>query len=158
MKIKFTHQMDIKRSLCFDRLFHPNLRFNLREKTSLIRHQQVTVWMLVDGKLAGETYGMRLDSIPETQDDEIPGCTRYRGHNAFYVCSTAIMPLYQGLGLSRVLKAYFLGCIREYPIIIGHAFEGASLRLVKSFGARIGRAYPNWSETGQTTYLYEITR
>jgi hypothetical protein len=156
MKITFTHFLPIKQTMRFEKLFHPNLRLNLQEKKDMLRQQWTSVWMLVDGRLAGETYGMRLDEIPEDELEEVPGCERYRGRNALYVCSTAILRDFQGLGLSRILKAYFLGCASSFPFVLGHAFEGASLHLVKSFGARIGRAYPDWSGTGQTVYLYEM--
>ncbi len=75
-----------------------------------------------------------------------------------YVLSTTILSAFQGRGLGKVLKAYFLGLVSQagFPLVLGHAREGRSVALNRSFGAAIHRAHPDWGGSGETYYFYTL--
>jgi hypothetical protein len=74
------------------------------------------------------------------------------------VCSTTILPRFQGLGFGRILKAFFLGVVSRagVSLVVGHAREGASLRLNRVFGADVRSTHANWYGTGETYYFYTL--
>jgi hypothetical protein len=135
--------------MAFEREHHPNLRLSLREKHELLK-RAVVIWMLVDGKLAGETYGMALDG-----KDEMPGCPR--DPSSIYCYSTTILSKYKRKGYGAILKAAFIGRVsQDFRRIYGHARPGASQALNVKFGARLGKTFKNWFGTGENYRVYVL--
>jgi hypothetical protein len=146
--ITFRYRYPIARTMAFEREYHPNLRFTLREKRQFLKHA-ITIWMFDHGKLIGETYGFPLDG----RDEIPPGCPR--DPHSIYCYSNTILKKYQHKGYGRILKAAFIGLVsREFRRIYGHARPGASQALNKSFGARLGPTSKNWQGTGEDYRLY----
>ena len=135
--------------MAFEREHHPNLRLTLREKRELLK-SAIAIWMLEDGKLVGETYG-----VPWGGTEEMAGLPR--DPHAIYCFSNTILRRYQGKGYGAILKAAFIGRVsRDFKRIYGHARPGASQALNKKFGARLGKAYQNWFETGEDFRMYVL--
>lgn len=156
MKIIFKSDMPVKDTMVFEKLFHENLAFDLKDKKDILKSASIKLWMLVDGELAGETYGMTVPDIGE----DLEGCQNYQRSDCLYVYSIAILLGFQGRGLAKVLKAYSLGLAfgKGFTSVIDHAHEGASLYLNQLFGAKVISEHKDWYETGETYYLNEITR
>lgn len=136
--------------MAFEREYHPNLRLTLPEKRDLLQHATV-IWMFDGRDLVGETYGIALDGKFEAP----PGCPE--DPDAIYCYSTTILRRYKNQGYGRILKAAFLGRVsRDFRRIYGHARPGASQALNKSFGARFGKTYKNWYDTGEDYRIYVL--
>jgi len=151
LAITFRFHYPIERTMAFEREYHPNLRLQLPEKRDLLMGRSaITIWMLVDGKLAGETYG-----VPSGAKEEMPGFPR--DPEAIYCYSNTILRKYQGKGYGAILKAAFIGRVsRDFKRIYGHARPGASQALNKKFGARMGKTYKNWFDTGEDYRVYVL--
>lgn len=149
MAITFRFKYPVSRTMAFEGEHHENLRLNLRDKRDLLK-RAIALWMLEDGRLVGEAYGLPLDG-----KDEMPGCPN--DPHSLYCYSTTILGKYQGKGYGAILKAAFIGCVsRDFRRIFGHARPGASQALNKKFGARFGKTYKNWFQTGQDYRLYAL--
>ena len=149
MAITFRFKYPISRTMAFEREYHPNLRLTLREKRELLK-SAIAIWMLEDGKLVGETYG-----VPWGGTEEMAGLPR--DPHAIYCFSNTILRKYQGKGYGAILKAAFIGRVsRDFKRIYGHARPGASQALNKKFGARLGKTYQNWFETGEDFRMYVL--
>jgi hypothetical protein len=130
--------------------YHPNLRLNLTEKKNILRHA-LTIWMLQDDELIGETYGIPLDGRFEMPE----GCPR--DPEAIYCYSNTILGEHKHQGFGRILKAFFIGRVaKDFRTIYGHARPGASQRLNAYFGARFLRTYKNWYGTAEDYRLYVL--
>lgn len=150
--ITFRHRMPVARTMAFEKLYHPNLAFSYRGKCEILKQQAIKVWMFVDERLAGEVYGMRLGN----SDEQIEGTEKFHP-DTLYTYSISILKPFQGLGLSKILKAYFLGCARSgFKTVIGHSLQGASIQHNLSFGAKVIQEFPKWYGTSKTAYLYQI--
>lgn len=151
MAITFRFHYPIERTMAFEREYHPNLRLKLPEKRELLMGKSaISIWMLVDGKLVGETYG-----VPWGAREEMPGFPR--DPEAIYCYSNTILRKYQGKGYGAILKAAFIGRVsRDFKRIYGHARQGASQALNKKFGARLGKTYKNWFDTGEDYRVYVL--
>jgi GNAT superfamily N-acetyltransferase len=149
--ITFRFHYPIERTMAFEREYHPNLRLKLPEKRELLMGKSaISIWMLVDGKLFGETYG-----VPWGAREEMPGFPR--DPEAIYCYSNTILRKYQGRGYGAILKAAFIGRVsRDFKRIYGHARQGASQALNKKFGARLGKTYKNWFDTGEDYRVYVL--
>jgi hypothetical protein len=147
--ITFRFKYAVSRTMAFESEHHQNLRLTLRDKRDLLK-RAVVIWMLEDGKLVGESYGLPLDG-----KDEMPGCPR--DPRSLYCYSTTILGNYQRKGYGAILKAAFIGRVsRDFKRIYGHARPGASQALNKKFGARFGKTYKDWFHTGQDYRLYVL--
>ena len=150
MAITFRFHYPIERTMAFEREYHPNLRLSLPEKRELLK-SAITIWMLEDGKLVGETYG-----VPWSGKDDMMGFPR--DPEAIYCYSNTILRKYQGKGYGAILKAAFIGRVsRDFKRIYGHARPGASQALNKKFGARMGKTYKNWFSTGEDYRMYVLS-
>ncbi len=69
--------------MAFEEEYHPNLRLTLPEKRELLK-SAITIWMLEDGKLVGETYG-----VPWGGKEEMTGFPR--DPDAIYCYSNTIL-------------------------------------------------------------------
>jgi hypothetical protein len=149
LAITFRFHYPISRTMAFEREYHPNLRLTLAEKRELLKHA-ITIWMLEDGKLVGETYGVPWASTKEFS--EFP-----HDPEGIYCFSNTILGKYQGKGYGSILKAAFIGRVsRDFKRIWGHARPGASQALNKKFGARFLRTEKNWFDTGENFRLYVL--
>jgi GNAT superfamily N-acetyltransferase len=147
LAITFRFRYPISRTMAFEREYHPNLRLTLPEKRELLK-RAITIWMLEDGKLVGETYGVPWGGT--TDMAELP-----RDPDGIYCFSNTILRKYQGKGYGSILKAAFIGRVsRDFKRIWGHARPGASQALNKKFGARFLRTEKNWFQTGENYRLY----
>jgi len=147
--ISFRFHYPIERTMEFEREYHPNLRLTLPEKRELLK-SAITIWMLEDGKLVGETYGVRWGG-----KDDMIGFPR--DPQAIYCYSNTILGKYQGKGYGAILKAAFIGRVsRDFKRIYGHARPGASQALNRKFGARMGKTYKNWFGTGEDYRIYVL--
>jgi hypothetical protein len=147
--ITFRSKYPISRTMAFEGEYHPNLRLKLAEKRELLK-RAITIWMLEDGELVGETYGIALDGR-----DEMPGCPR--DPRSIYCYSNTILGRRKGEGYGSILKAAFIGRIsRDFQRIYGHARPGASQALNKKFGARFLGTEKNWFQTGEDYKLYVL--
>ena len=156
MRITFKFDYQISRTMAFEKEYHPNLRFTLKEKQSLLRRALV-IWMFVDEKLAGETYGI---PVAEMGPDERPEGTP-PDPEAIYCYSNTILGKFKDKGFGTILKAAFLGrASAQFRRVYGHARPGASQALNKKFGARMLATHKNWYGTGEDYRLYvlEISR
>jgi hypothetical protein len=150
VKITFSCSVPIEDTLVFEEIFEEPLRLSLEEKAELREANWWAVWMLVDGVLAGEAYGVRLADL----DEEIEDC---RGEDpaTIYCYSTGLLPQFQGRGLSVPLKAFWLGM--TFPeTIVGHATSDAALHLNQKFGAEIVAEHDRWYGTERRAFFYRI--
>jgi hypothetical protein len=150
MALTFCYRYPIPRTMVFEKEYHPNLRLSLPEKEHLLKHA-LTIWMLEGSRLVGETYGIPLDGRFERPE----GCPV--DPEAIYCYSTTILGKYKNKGYGRILKAFFIGRVsRDYKRIYGHARPGASQRLNKSFGAKLGKTCKNWYGTNENYRRYVL--
>jgi GNAT superfamily N-acetyltransferase len=158
----FTDHWDLRATMGFERVYHPNLRMSLPEKREVLEAPEaLCVWMydLRRRVLIGETYG--IPSAVAFGDDDEEGATDARPfvrEGALYVFSTTILPRFQGQGYGTILKAYHLGRAAQagYRVMIGHAREGPSCALNAGFGAVLGKRHPNWYGTGEAYRFYVL--
>jgi hypothetical protein len=151
MPITFRSHYPIHLTMAFELEYHPNLRLTLPEKQHLLKHA-ITVWMLENDKLVGETYGVGLDGRFEMPE----GCPI--DPLAIYCYSTTILGKYKNRGYGKILKANFIGRVsRDFNKIYGHARPGPSQRLNQSFGAKLGKTHKNWYNTGEDYRAYVLT-
>jgi len=147
--ITFRFTYPISQTMAFEREYHPNLRLTLSEKRELLK-RAITIWMLEDGKLVGETYGLPLNGR-----DVMPGCPH--GPYSIYCYSNTILAKYKDQGYGSILKAAFIGRVsHDFKRIWGHARPGASQALNKKFGAKFLRTEKNWFQTGEDYKLYVL--
>ena len=88
MAITFRFRYPIARTMAFEREYHPNLRLTLAEKREILK-RAITIWMLEDGKLVGETYGVGWEATKDFTD--LP-----RDPDGIYCFSNTILRKYQG--------------------------------------------------------------
>jgi GNAT superfamily N-acetyltransferase len=152
MKVTFTQSMPISETMCFDDVYERSLQMDVAEKTDLLARSSVAVWMLVDGVLAGECYGAPTAKF----DEDIEDVTDY-GPHSLYCYSTTILPRFQGLGLSKILVAYWNGLASGHGFrnVCGHATSPAMVAVRAFFGARFGAVHEHWYETNRTAHFYE---
>src|ERR1700744_3027617 len=142
MRIKFTNEVSIEDSLVFESVYPENLQWDLEGKQEL-KDEGAEFLYMIDGDtgdLIGEAYFLPLDTMKDWDADEeqpADGLGPYYGKNAIYPYSTTILPEYQNKGYGKLLKAYCLGLwkARGYDLAVGHARDGASMKLQEYFGA-----------------------
>ncbi len=143
--------MQTKETMIFESLFEPELALDEEEKEEILNHS-IAAWMFVNGQLIGETYGILLgdsdEEIEDTKDEE---------EGVVYCYSTAILPQAQGQGLSKILKAYWLGHIVEFgDTVVGHATTEGAYKLNRFFGAEFSVHHENWYRTKRKADYYRI--
>ena len=158
--LAFAREWDLSQTLVFEPVYHEKLRLSLDVKQEILaRCGCVWLYDAVTRELIGETYG--LPASEELLFMEGPGVNDvypFRDQPAIYTMSTTILPAFQGRGLGKLLKAFFLGIVSQagFSLVLGHAREGRSVRLNAAFGAAIGTAHPDWFGTGETYYFYTL--
>jgi GNAT superfamily N-acetyltransferase len=158
--LSFAREWDLDETMAFEAVYHENLRLSREVKRELLARCGC-VWLCdaATRELIGETYGCALDENLDLIDG--PGAadvSAFRDQRAVYVLSTTILPPFQGQGLGKVLKAFFLGIVSQagFSLVLGHAREGRSVRLNRAFGAEIRRAHPDWGGSGETYFFYTL--
>lgn len=158
--LKFIKDIPLENSLIFESLYPKNLQWDLEGKQEL-KENGVEFLYLTDelGKLIGEAYYIPLDRMkdwPVDEEQEEDGLEPFYGKNCMYAFSTTILTEYQGKGYGKILKSYCLGLWKAsgYDYALGHAREGASLKVQLFFGAKIIDKFNDWYHTGETYYLY----
>lgn len=129
---------------CFELVYPEALQVDLEHKAKLLIPANYPVWLLVDGKLAGEMYG-----LPDGEDDEgIPDISD--SPDNFYIGSFTILPEYQGRGLGRLLFAYSLARLQScFDHVSLHATSEGMTALSDLFGLKVGPTRRNWFGTGK---------
>ena len=113
--IKFSYDVPLERTMDFEAVYHRALQLDLSEKKEIWDIPgAIFVWMFVQGKLAGESYGFPLAG----SDEQIEG---YNGNlspnwlddltdrekkTGIYCYSNTILPAFQKQGLGTILKAH----------------------------------------------------
>jgi GNAT superfamily N-acetyltransferase len=143
--------MPVAETMCFEDVYENSLRLDRDEKTEIISNG-VATWMLVDGMLAGEIYGV----TPAHLDEDTPDVPK-NDPRSIYCYSTTLLPQFQGRGLSKILVAYWNGLARGagFEKVIGHATSPGIVAVRAFFGARFGATHCNWYGTTRTARYYE---
>lgn len=154
--IKFCASMPVQDTMVFESCYEDALQLASEDKTPILANG-IAVWMLVDGELAGETYGIAPRSLAIIADEEIEDCDP-EDDASIYCYSTTILPKFQGRGLARVLKAHWLGRVAErgFGRVVGHSTSPAMVNINREFGAFDLASHDNWCETERTAVFYEI--
>jgi GNAT superfamily N-acetyltransferase len=162
MSIKFTPEVSVEDSLIFESIYPENLQWDLEGKQELKDDGVEFLYMIEEetGNLIGEAYYIPLDGMknwPPDEEQAEDGLDDWYGKNCMYAFSTTILPEYQGKGYGKILKAYCLGMWKAqgYDYVLGHARDGASLKLQLFFGAKVIDNFHNWFGTNETYYLYK---
>lgn len=160
LALAFAREWDLGRSMVFEPVYHENLRLSLEGKRALLaRCGCVWLYDAETQELIGETYGFSVrENLAFLEGPEADDVYPFREQPAVYVLSTTILPAFQGRGLGKVLKAFFLGIVSQagYSLVLGHAREGRSVQLNRAFGATIHHAHPDWGGSGETYYFYSL--
>jgi hypothetical protein len=155
MKLTFAHDWLLENSMVFEEEYNDNIKLDLTDKNKL-KGQGAEFIYLIDSELLeliGETYFIEVNKLEEN----LPGLSEWRDKKAVYVYSTTILTKFQNKGFGKILKAYFLGYIKnKYDFVLGHAKEMASIEMNKNFGAEIIKEEKNWQDTNETFYFYKI--
>ncbi len=154
--MKFVNSRPIEDTMIFESCYEAQLRLEPDDKMPILANG-IATWLLVDGELAGETYGITPRSLSIVADDEIEDCDP-SSDAELYCYSTTIMPKFQGKGLARLLKAYWLGQVAErgFSRVVGHSTSPAIMHINHAFGAKDLASHENWYETSRTATFYEI--
>jgi hypothetical protein len=150
MKIMFNSHLPVTKTMAFEAVFEPGLRLDLRYKRSIIKNG-IAAWMFVDDVLAGETYGIRPRDLGEEIED-----VEKRDLDSIYCYSTTILPKFQGRGLAKILKAYWLGMVAPISTVVGHSTSPGMVKINELFGAKHTVKHANWYGTRREAWFYRI--
>jgi GNAT superfamily N-acetyltransferase len=156
--ITFKYDVPLDQTMVFESIYPVPLQLELSEKKEI--HDltdSIFVWMFVHGELAGESYGIPLESC----DEPIEGLTDLTDAEkkaAIYCYSNTILSPFQRQGYGAVLKAHWLGwaAAQGFSIVYGHARPGGSQRLNAKFGAVFVGDFPNWYGTDEEYKMYRL--
>jgi hypothetical protein len=149
--ITFIPKIPTRDSLIFDKCYEPELQLDLDEKSKLL-NSAIAAFMLIDGVLAGETFGVQLKDL----DEEIEDCTN-EPPQSVYCYSTTILPAFQHKGLAKILKAFWLGqCFELRLPIVGHSTSPEMKHINALFGAVHSIRHENWYKTARTAWFYHL--
>jgi len=153
--IIFKYALPIDQTMAFEAVYHENQRLDISQKQQIRDAPgSIFAWMLVDGELVGETYGIPLESSIAGLTDLAVSETKAGIH----CYSNTILPAFQGQGLGKILKAHWLGMAAAmgFEVVYGHARPGLSQSLNAIFGAVFIDDCPDWSGTGEEYKLYRL--
>ena len=160
LALAFAREWEPSQTMAFETVYHENLRLSLGVKTELLaRCGCVWLYDAVTRELIGETYGLPVgEALVHLEEPGFADVYPFRDQPAVYVLSTTILPAFQGRGLGRLLKAFFLGVVSQagFILVLGHARDGQSVRLNTVFGAEIHTAHPDWFGSGETYSFYTL--
>jgi GNAT superfamily N-acetyltransferase len=156
--IKFDYSVPLEQTMVFETVYHPGLQLDLGQKQEVWDTPGAFfVWMIVDGQLAGESYGIPLASSSELIEDllELPESEKEKAVCCF---SNTILPAFQKQGYGSILKAHWLGLAagRGFEVVYGHARPGGSQALNAKFGAVFLENLPDWFGSGEDYRKYRL--
>lgn len=153
--ISFKYDLLLDQTMAFEAVYPESQQLDLSQKQQIRDAPgSIFAWMFLDGELAGETYGIPLESsisgLTDLSDSE--------KKSGIHCYSNTILPALQGRGLGKILKAHWLGLVvaRGFEAVYGYARPGASQRLNAGFGAVFLRAFPDWCGTGEEYQMYRL--
>ena len=153
--INFKYDLPLEQTMAFEAVYHEAEQLHLSEKKKIWDAPgSIFVWMLVDGKLAGETYGIPVVSSIAGLTD----LTDSEKRSGIHCYSNTILPSFQKRGLGTILKAHWLGmaAAKGFENVYGYARPGGSQSLNARFGAVFLGDFPNWCGTGEEYKLYRL--
>jgi hypothetical protein len=156
--IKFKYDVSLDQTMAFEAIYHKALQLDLCSKKDLWDIAgSVFVWVLLDGELVGESYGIPVANADESIEG-LSDLTDSERKAAIYCYSNTILPSFQKQGLGTILKAHWLGLAagKGFDIVYGHARPGGSQALNAKFGAVFLDSYPDWAGTGEEYRLYRL--
>jgi GNAT superfamily N-acetyltransferase len=156
--LQFSYAVPLEETMAFESVYHPNLQLELSEKQEVWNTPGAFfVWMLVDGELAGESYGIPLASSSDLIEDLLilPDCEKAKAVCCF---SNTILPAFQKRGYGSILKAHWLGlaAAKGFEVVYGHARPGGSQALNAKFGAVFLEDLPDWFGSGEDYRKYRL--
>jgi hypothetical protein len=156
--IKFNYTVPLEQTMVFENVYHPGLQLELSQKQEVWDTPGAFfVWMIVDGQLAGESYGIPLGSSSELIEDllVLPDSEKEKAVCCF---SNTILPAFQKRGYGSILKAHWLGLAagRGFDVVYGHARPGGSQALNAKFGAVFLENLPDWFGSGEDYRKYRL--
>ncbi len=157
--IKFSYDVPLEQTMAFEAVYHEALQLDLAEKKEIWDAPgSIFVWLSVDGELAGESYGIPLESCDEPIEG-LDALTASEKKTGIYCYSNTILPSFQKQGLGTILKAHWLGLAagKGFDIVYGHARPGGSQALNAKFGAVFLDAFPDWYGTEEEYKIYRLT-
>ena len=142
----------------FEAAYEPALRLDPAFKVQVLRASDTTVYMFVDGVMAGETYGASPSALGLWADEELEDTNPF-DRASCYCYSTTVLPAFQGKGLGKLLKAFWLGKAagRGYDRVLGHATSEGIVGLLRGFGAEFSTVHKNWQGSPRTAVFYTIS-
>jgi predicted GNAT superfamily acetyltransferase len=156
--IRFRYDVPLEETMEFEAVYPEPLQFDLAEKEEVAQVPgTIFVWLYVDGKIVGESYGIPL----ATTDWEFEGLTELNESEkkrGIYCHSNTILPAFQRTGFGKILKAHWLGLVAGagFDFVYGHARPGASQALNAKFGAEFIERFADWYGTGEEYRLYRL--
>jgi GNAT superfamily N-acetyltransferase len=156
--IRFRYDVPLAETMDFEAVYHQALQLDLPQKEKFrITPGAIFVWMYVDGKLAGESYGFPLAG-GDGPLSGLAGLAESEKRSGFHCYSNTILPAFQGRGWGTVLKAHWLGLVvgAGFEAVYGHARPGRSQELNARFGAVFLESFPDWGGTGEEYKLYRL--
>jgi GNAT superfamily N-acetyltransferase len=155
---EFKYDVPLEQTMVFESVYHPNLQLDLSDKQEIWETPGAfCVWMFVDGELAGESYGIPLDSPTEFLEDLLV-LPANEEEKAVCCYSNTILPRFQKQGYGSILKAHWLGLAagKGFDVVYGHARPGGSQALNAKFGAVFLENLPNWFGSGEDYRKYRL--
>jgi len=153
--IRFKYDLTLDQTIAFEAVYPESQQLALSQKQQIRDAPgSIFAWIFLDGELAGETYGIPLESSIAGLTD----LTESEKKFGIHCYSNTILPAFQGRGLGTILKAHWLGLAAAmgFEAVYGYARPGASQRLNASFGAVFLRAFPDWCGTGEEYRMYRL--
>lgn len=153
--INFKYDLPLEQTMVFEAVYHEGEQLPLSEKKKIRDAPgSIFVWMLVDGELVGETYGIPLASSIAGLTD----LTDSEKKSGIHCYSNTILPFFQKRGLGTILKAHWLGMAagKGFENVYGYARPGASQSLNARFGAVFLGDFPNWCGSGEEYKMYRL--
>jgi hypothetical protein len=153
--ISFKYDLPLGQTTAFEGEYPESQQLDLSQKQQIRDAPgSIFVWMFLDGELAGETYGIPLESSIAGLTDLTDGEKK----SGIHCYSNTILPAFQRRELGKILKAHWLGmaAAKGFEAVYGYARPGASQRLNASFGAVFLRTCPNWCGTGEEYQMYRL--
>lgn len=165
MTLTFLDDLPLEPTMEFEEAYEESLRISLEDKAELFspHYGPVVDYLLVDGELAGETYGVQVAALAEDEEDPLPDLDIVPPDKQALTCycySTTILPAFQGRGLGHILKAHWLGKVFNggYDLVIGHSTSPDMAYINETFGAHHveGREHTSWYGTPRTARFYVL--
>jgi ribosomal protein S18 acetylase RimI-like enzyme len=118
----------------------------------------VSYWMLVDGIKAG---CCAFEEHADFRDDLDPEAANPPRKGSLYICSTGLLPKFQGKGLGTLLKSWELAYARYHGftrvVTNMRSRNTAIIRLNRQFGFRVVRTSPGYySSPADSTVVMEL--